>query len=99
MANFYVTQFSKTLRDADGAKTDILGPIVGHERITFTPGTSAPITTAFAAGTAFVRLIADAAGTIVFGTAPVATADNGPLLPANVVEYYQVRPGDKVAIR
>lgn len=59
-------------------------------------GTSAAVTNAFGAGTTVIRIVSTTDCHIRFGDAPTATT-NHMLLPANVVEYFAVSPGVKVA--
>lgn len=59
-------------------------------------GTSAQ-SSAFGSNTVLIRLFADAAMCVVVGgSSPTATATSQPMA-ANQVEYFLVRPGDKVA--
>jgi nicotinamide mononucleotide (NMN) deamidase PncC len=59
-------------------------------------GTAAPSTTAFAAGTHRVRVVANSACHIVIGGTPVAVVTD-PFLPANTVEELTVNPGEKIS--
>lgn len=59
---------------------------------------SAAVTNAFASGTFEVRIVSTVSCWITFGTSPTATAGAGSIyLPAGVVEYFHVSPGQKVA--
>lgn len=57
---------------------------------------SSTASAAFSPSTHLVRLLADASCSIAFGSSPTA-ALTSKLLPANVPEYFAVRPGHKVA--
>ena len=61
-----------------------------------TSGSSAAISTAFAAGTTVVRIVATKDCHITFGTSPTATTSL-PFMPANQVEYFKVAAGEKCA--
>lgn len=60
---------------------------------------SAPITNGFAATTSDIRVVATSNCWISIGAAPTATNGAGSTyLPANVVEYFHVTGGQKVAV-
>lgn len=59
-------------------------------------GTSAAVTNAFGSGTTVIRIVSTTDCHIRFGDSPTATTSHM-LLPANVVEYFAVSPGVKVA--
>jgi hypothetical protein len=59
-------------------------------------GSSAASSTAFDDATIFVRVVASAAGHIVFASSPTAT-NSDIYLPAGQIEVFKVAPGDKVA--
>lgn len=77
---------------ADGVPIAQMPPMV-MENVTVS-GTSAQ-STAFVASAVTVRLEADAACWINFGTDPTAAA--GDIYFSGGAEYFRVRPGDKVA--
>ena len=52
---------------------------------------------AFGANTRFIRVHADAICSVLFGTAPVATAAS-PRMAANTTEFFGVKPGHKIAV-
>ena len=59
-------------------------------------GTSAQ-SAAFADNIYYVRVVADAACHIEFGTSPTATTSKV-YVPADDIEYFKVSPGEKVAV-
>jgi hypothetical protein len=59
-------------------------------------GTSAQ-SAAFADNIYYVRVVADAACHIEFGTSPTATTSKI-YVPADDIEYFKVSPGEKVAV-
>lgn len=66
-------------------------------RQTVTVGGSTTQSSAFSGSTVLIRLFADAAMCVQIGTtSPTATATSMPMA-ANQVEYFLVRPGDKLA--
>ena len=65
------------------------------EKIT-SSGTSAQ-SAAFADNIYYVRVVADAACHIEFGTSPTATTSKV-YVPADDIEYFKVSPGEKVAV-
>lgn len=70
-------------------------PEITHQTVAVS-GTSAQ-SSAFSSSTVLIRLFADAAMCVQIGTTnPTATATSQPM-SANQVEYFLVRPGDKVA--
>ena len=65
------------------------------EKVT-SSGTSAQ-SAAFADNIYYVRVVADAACQIEFGTSPTATTSKV-YVPADDIEYFKVSPGEKVAV-
>ena len=65
------------------------------EKVT-SSGTSAQ-SAAFADNIYYVRVVADAACHIEFGTNPTATTSKV-YVPADDIEYFKVSPGEKVAV-
>lgn len=64
--------------------------------ITYT-GT-AGLSAAVGVSTTLVRLVSSSDCFVLIGAAPVATSSNGSLLPAGVVEYFGITPGQKVSV-
>jgi len=62
-----------------------------------TVGVSSTQSTAFRPQTRQVRLVSDADCYIAFGASATATTSSM-LLPAGVVEYFEVHPGDLIAV-
>lgn len=69
--------------------------IIGTQVVSVS-STSAAIGTAFASATTVIRMVSTTDCHIRFGDTPTATSSHM-LLPANVVEYFRVTPGVKVA--
>jgi len=67
---------------------------LSNEQVTFT--TSAQ-SSAFDGSADVVRFIADADAYLLFGANPTALATSM-YVPANTVEYFAIRPGEKLAI-
>jgi len=94
MATLNVTEFAKLSMDAQGR----VCPVPNWDADTVVQNvtyTTAAASSAFAATTRFIRVLASADAYIVVGSAPVATASNGTLLEANVESYFGVQ-GDGV---
>ena len=66
-----------------------------HQMITLANGNSTP-SAAFGTQTEYVRICSDADVHIIFGAAPVATA-NSIFISAEEFEIFKVSPGEKVA--
>lgn len=79
--------------DTHGRVLPICQLPAASQAVTFT--TSAQ-SAAFAADTKFIRVVADAAAHIAVGDNPTATATSM-FLPANSVEFFGVKGGDKIA--
>lgn len=91
MAKLYITEYVRTGRSARGGVVDFPeeSPIA-TQVVTFT-GTAAT-SAALNSKTTFVRVVADAAACVAFGTNPSAVGTD-PLLPANSPEYRGVPEG------
>lgn len=59
-------------------------------------GTAAASSNAFGSQTRQVRVVANSACHIAFGTSPTATTSD-PFLPANWIEYITVQPSQKIS--
>lgn len=91
-ATLYVSEFGNYQPNALPAA---FGPAITMQTVAVS-GTSAQ-SSAFSSSTVLIRLFADAAMCVVVGgSSPTATATSQPM-SANQVEYFLVRPGDKVA--
>lgn len=94
MAYLYITEYSSpNPKDRDGDVMLALEPAIAEQKVEFTTSTQSA---AFNAATSVIRIIADADCHLEFGANPTATANNQ-LLPANVIEWRQVVPGQEVA--
>lgn len=65
------------------------------QKVSFT-GTSAQCTNPFAANVSILRVFADQDCYLAFGVNPTADS-TGLFLPAGMIEYFGINPGDKVA--
>ena len=96
MATLYVTEFaSSAAATGDGAQVANT-PKVAQNNVTI--GGSTTQSAAFGASTRVVRVSPDAICSVEIGGAnPVATAASS-RMAADSVEYYFVKPGDKLAV-
>jgi hypothetical protein len=69
---------------------------LGSNQVVSFTSTSVANTTAFAAGTNVVRVVAATGCHIAFGASPTATTSSTKI-PANVAEYFAVTAGQKIA--
>lgn len=95
MATLFITEY-ESLAPIDNriyAQCGMEDGGVTRQTVTYTTSTASA---AFAQGTHFIRVMADAYATLEFGTAPTATATTHPI-QANVEYWFGVCEGDKVA--
>jgi hypothetical protein len=71
-------------------------PIGNGEKVT-TSGTSAQ-SAVMPANTSTVRVVGSAACYIIFGENPTALATTSIYMPAGLVEYFAIKPGEKIAV-
>ena len=71
------------------------GRLGAHQSVAFT-GTAGTITNPMSAGVHKCRVVATSACYIRIGSSPTATVSD-PYLPANVVEYFTINPGEQVS--
>lgn len=91
MAVLFITEYARQGRDAGGRNMVVAEePPLANQTVAITAGTVQ--SSAFAAGTAFVRVSTDAVCSIEFGTNPTASATTR-RLPANTTEYFSVPQG------
>jgi len=97
MSNLSITEYHSFGRGPSGVAMGIghSNPVALQD-LTFT-STSVP-SAAFNASTNLVRVSADASARILFGSAPTALASASILLPSGTVEFFEVEPGEKVAV-
>ena len=95
MASLFITEFNahfesqgKTLQVADTRS-------ITHQTPVTTSGTSAQ-SAAFGDDTYLIRVFCDGNIHMTFGASPTATTNHMPI-QANVVEYFAVKPGGKLA--
>lgn len=96
MAKLYISEYAGGASLANGVPQIPQEPSL-VEQVPVVIGAGSLNSAAFNAGTRFVRVHADVVCSIAFGAAPTATANNK-RLAAGVSEFYQVRPGDVVAV-
>jgi hypothetical protein len=95
MSTLYITEFANIARDqGQGVQVTALPPVAEQ---TIAIGAASAQSSGFNAATSFIRTHADAVCSIAVGTNPTAAATNA-RLAANQTEYFQVRPGDKIAV-
>jgi hypothetical protein len=95
MAKLYITEFAGTAYQPGNATQAPLVPPIAEQAVTFTTTTASA---AFNNATRLVRLVADAACRIEWGTAPTADANNM-LMAANAPEFFVLQgTGLKVAV-
>ena len=85
---------TKFVTGSDGHKTSFI--TLGTHQTALVAISSTAISNAFGSSTQLVRIVANEACHIKFGTTPVA-AGTDPLLPANRIEHFGVEPGEKLA--
>jgi hypothetical protein len=96
MAVLYVAEFSGLYAKSDQTGQMAICPPIAQQTVVIGAG-SLTCTNPFNAATNLIRVHADAACSIVIGTAPTATA----LLTrmaANQTEYFAVSGGDNIAV-
>lgn len=95
MANGYITEFASMIKapSGDAVQAGSLDNATVQAPVSFTTTTQSA---AFAATTRFVRVQADAACFIAYGSNPTATASGIPLA-ADMPEYFAVSSGNKIA--
>lgn len=92
-ANFcYVTEFP--LQVDGSVQVALTPPLVDQAQITVSAVSAQ--SAAFGPSTGMVRISCDTTVSAAFGASPTATTSNM-RLPANVPEYFRVRPGQKSA--
>ena len=97
MAFLNIQEYSGVGGSGGGAVPQIARePAVTTQQVTAS-GTSAQ-SSAFNASTNYVRLIADVAVYIAFGSDPTAVDASDLYLPAGTAEYFGITPGHKVAV-
>lgn len=93
MATLHITEFKHLPTDTNGNVLPIA--MMPAQTQTVTYSTSAQ-SAAFAEDTKFIRVIADAAAHLAFGSSPTATTSH-PWVPSSTPEFFGVKGGDKVA--
>jgi hypothetical protein len=95
MATLYITEFANIGRDqGQGVQATSLPPVAEQ---TIAIGVASAQSGAFSGATNFIRAHADSICSIAVSVNPTAIASNA-RLAANQTEYFQVRPGDKIAV-
>jgi hypothetical protein len=99
MATLYVTEYEDMARDAYGNVIQAgKEPAIASQTITVT-STSAKVTNAFSGKTRFVRLNADAAMCVKFGSSSVTAAQTDARMSADQTEFFGVSGSIYVAAR
>lgn len=95
MANLYIGEAERLWRDGTGHIVPVFpGPPVASQKVSFTTATQSA---AFNSRTRVLRLYADAACHIAFGSNPTATASSERF--AADTEYFRaVQPSDKLSV-
>lgn len=94
MATLYITEYKFIGESARGHLMQMpTGGTVAAQ--TVTPDANGELSAAFNDDTEYVRLCADVAIKVGFGSAPVI-GDAGAYLPANTIEYFAVASGNKL---
>ena len=94
MATASILEFSELRHDAKGQVVPVAQLTNTVEQsVTFTTSTQSAT---FDGRTRYIRIVADAKAYFRCGTNPTATAA-GPWIAADSVEYFGVRPGQKIA--
>lgn len=94
MATLYVTEFT-SLGNADNGQPQIARRPGTTQTVAI--GASSTQSAAFNAATRFIRLHTDAICSTAVSDNPTATTASE-RMPADAVEYFSVRPGDKIAV-
>ena len=97
MAKLWITEYSTAGADASGISMSIAKHPPTAVQTPITLGATSAQSAAFAAGTRFVRLRADATCHFVVAANPTATTDHTPL-DANAAAYFEVPAGFKLAV-
>lgn len=96
-AGLFLSEFADSGNARSGAQMQMgTQPAVRLQFLDFSGGTNLQ-STAFHETTRFVRVCVTADCHLDFGTDPVAT-HNHMMMFANTVEYFSIRPGDKLAV-
>lgn len=96
MATLYISEYARLATDAANNVLPITYEPPLAEQTRSISGTSAQ-SSAFNAGTRFIRVHTDAICSVLVGNDPTATTSNQ-RLPADRTEFYAVRGGDKIAV-
>ena len=95
MATLYITEFANIGRDqGQGVPATPLPPVAEQ---TLAIGSASAQSGPFNPATNFIRAHVDATCSIAVGANPTAAAGSA-RMAANQTEYFQVRPGDKIAV-
>lgn len=94
MATLWIAEFPGHRLGRTGHPVATLPPLKS-QAITYTTTTQSA---ALLASTALVRLVSDGNCHIVVGPDPTATTDSGVRLTADAPEYFEVKPGDEIAV-
>lgn len=93
MAKLHIQEYGGLVHTHGGVAGYPKEPALDSQVVTYTVNA---VSNAFGDNTRLIRVVSDGLAFIVVGETPVATA-NSMRLPADVVEYFGVKPGDKIA--
>lgn len=94
MATLWIAEFPGARLGRTGQPVAVLPPLKS-QKITFSTTTQSA---ALLASTALVRVVADANCHLVVNADPTATTDSAIRLTADTAEYFEVKPGDEIAV-
>lgn len=95
MAYLYVTEHTFPKQSTGQLMPVVSAPAVAHQRLSI--GLSSEVSLPFSVDTRVIRVHTDAICSIEIGASPDATTSKT-RLAANSTEYFQVSPGDKIAV-
>ena len=97
MASLYISEFANSGNSKSGAQMQLgVQPAVGLQKLTFVDSivTQSEV---FTPSTFFIRVYSTDDCHLSFGVNPTATL-NDMFLPKGYVEYFSIRPGDRLAV-
>lgn len=97
MAYLYISEFANSGNSKSGAQMQLgVQPAVGLQKVDYS-GTVSVQSNVFQPLTFFIRVYATDDCHLAFGASPTAT-NNHMFLPGGSVEYFGIRPGDRLAV-
>ncbi len=96
-STLYLSEFADSGNARSGAQMQMgTQPAIRLQKIPYSGGSSVQ-SAAFHENTRFVRVCVTSDCHLDFGLDPVATTNHTPMF-SNTVEYFSIRPGDKLAV-